>query len=91
VKHNYLQSLLKILDDQYNPLIYQENSWPENVKKDFITQLHKFMATLTEESQQNEGFTKLYIPKEDLTYTVQTSQDKDLIQRLENSLIIWYR
>lgn len=50
VKPNYLQTLLKLLDEQYNPQIYSDNSWPENVKKEFIAQLHKFMAALTEAS-----------------------------------------
>lgn len=49
------------------------------------------MAQLTEESQKQEGFTKLYIPKEDLSDLYQASQDKDLIQRLEHTLIYWIR
>lgn len=36
VKSNYIQTLLKMLDDYYNPKIYSDNSWPENVKKEFI-------------------------------------------------------
>jgi len=78
-----------MLDDYYNPLIYNDNSWPDNVKKEFIAQMHKLMASFTEASQ--EGYTKLYIPKEDLSNNVAASNDKDLLQRLEVILIAWYR
>lgn len=67
VKPNFIMTLLKQLDDVYNPKIYSDQSWPENVKKEFVGALHKFMATLTQASQQQEGYTKLYIPKEDLS------------------------
>lgn len=39
-----------MLDDYYNPKIYSDNSWPENVKKEFIAQMHKLMAAFTEAS-----------------------------------------
>jgi dynein heavy chain len=45
----------------------QDNSWPENAKKEFIAQLHKFNATVTEAAHLVEGLTELYIPKEDLS------------------------
>lgn len=91
MKLNHITTILKLLDDLYNPQIYQDSSWPENVKKEFIASLHKIMAAWTEISQQQEGFTKLYIPKEDLNDIVLASQDKDLISRLEPTLIQWYR
>jgi dynein heavy chain len=69
----------------------QDQSWPDNVKKEFLSQLHKFMATLTEHSHQQEGFTELYIPNEDLTNLSQAAHDKDLLQRLEATLLHWYR
>lgn len=30
-----------MMDDVYNPQIYADSTWPENVKKEFIAQLHK--------------------------------------------------
>lgn len=36
------------MDTKYNPPVYKDNSWPENVKKEFIKELQKFMAFLTE-------------------------------------------
>jgi dynein heavy chain, axonemal len=68
-----------------------DNSWPDNVKKEFLSQLHKFMATLTEYSHQSEGITELYIPNEDLSNMSAAAHDKDLLQRLEATLLHWYR
>ena len=62
------------------PSIMGEKTWPDNVKKEFLAQLHKFMTSITETCFQLEGYTELYIPKEDLSNT--DGQDKDLIQRL---------
>jgi len=45
------------------PSIMNEGSWPDNVKKEFLTQLHKFMISITEGCYQKEGYTELYIPK----------------------------
>lgn len=60
------------------------------------------MAQFTQASTMNDGYTKLYIPKEDLTGGKGTGlgknegqidraiyQDKDLIQRLESTVIYW--
>ncbi len=41
MQQNHIQSLLKMMDDTYNPQIYNDSTWPENVKKEFIAQLHK--------------------------------------------------
>jgi hypothetical protein len=53
------------------------------VKRDFLGQLHRFMASLTEMSFQAKGITVLYIPTEDLGHIDKAAKDKDLIQRLE--------
>ena len=73
------------------PSFMKDNSWPENVKKEFVAQLHAFMAQLTDASHQKEGFTELYIPNEDLSNLELAQQDKDLIQRLEATVIHWGR
>lgn len=71
------------------PNILEENSWPENVRKEFLAQLHKFMTSVTETCYQIQGYTELYIPKEDLSSS--DGQDKDLIQRLDSTIIQWKR
>ncbi len=50
----------------YIPSFMKDNSWPDNAKKEFLVQLHSFMASLTEIAFLQEGLTELYIPNEDL-------------------------
>ena len=80
IEKNHLKSLLSFMNNMFIPTIMSEKSWPDNVKKEFLAQLHKFMTSITEVCFQLEGYTELYIPKEDLSNT--DGQDKDLIQRL---------
>lgn len=49
------------------------------------------MATLTEESASMKGKTQLYIPEEHITDIEVAVRDKDLIQRLESTVIYWTR
>lgn len=48
-----------------SPLCLAERTWPATIKKEFSGQLHRFMASLTEESWEARGQTVLYIPPED--------------------------
>lgn len=68
-----------------------ENDWPDGVKKDFLAALHNFMQNLNEASMQAKGKTFLYIPNEDLNDVDIAAGDKDLIQRLETTVIFWTR
>lgn len=69
----------------------RDKTWPENAKKEFMGQLHRFMATLTEQAYALDGFTELYIPNESFSDIDKPNADKDLIQRLEATLIHWTR
>jgi nucleoside diphosphate kinase len=89
IEKNHLKSLVGFMNSTFIPTIMNEKSWPDNVKKEFLAQLHKFMTSITEVCFQLEGYTELYIPKEDLSNT--DGQDKDLIQRLETTIIQWNR
>ena len=89
IEKNHLKSLLSFMNNMFIPTIMNEKSWPDNVKKEFLAQLHKFMTSITEVCFQLEGYTELYIPREDLSNT--DGQDKDLIQRLETTIIQWNR
>jgi dynein heavy chain len=68
-----------------------ETEWPDGVKKDFLAALHNFMQTLNEASMQAKGKTFLYIPNEDLNDVDTAAMDKDLLQRLETTVIFWTR
>ena len=66
-------------------------SWPETIKKEFSGQLHRFMASLTETAWDARGKTTLYIPSEDLESVEAAAKQKDVVQRLESTLIHWTR
>ena len=86
-----LHSLLQTMSGLYVPAVLGNSSWPEAVRADFTAQLHKFMATLTETVYEARGKTILYIPQEDLGDTKLAAKQKDLVQRLESTIIHWTR
>ena len=85
-----LDSLLQMMNEAC-PKLLGENEWPENVKKEFVSNLHNFMAVITEASYTAKGMTNLYIPNEDLNDIDTAIKDKDLLQRLESIVIYWTR
>jgi dynein heavy chain len=86
-----LDDLLSKMSSEYLNKFLQDKSWPDGVRKDFTAGLHKFMAALTEASHISKGRTTLYIPQEDLSSIEVAAKDKDLIQRLEYTVIFWTR
>lgn len=86
-----LDDLLSKMNSDYLNKFLLDKSWPEGVRKDFTSGLHKFMAALTEASHIAKGRTTLYIPSEDLSDIEAAAKDKDLNQRLESTVIFWTR
>ena len=86
-----LDDLLSKMNSEFLPKLLNEKNWPEGVKKEFVAQLHKFMAGLTDASNASKGRTMLYFPHEDLSDPEAASKDKDLLQRLESTVIQWTR
>lgn len=86
-----LDDLLNKMNTDYLNQFLADRSWPEGIRKDFIGGLHKFMAALTEAAYMSRGKTQLYIPKEDLHDIDKALEDRELIQRLESTLIFWTR
>lgn len=91
IRDNVLESLLRLMQGVYAPSFLRNTTWPESFRKDFASQLHKFMASLTETTHSLRGSTVLYVPQEDLDDADRASKDKDLVQRLESALIHWTR
>lgn len=91
INNNPLDDLLNKMTTEYVPRLHGEQEWPEGVKKEFQANLNKFMAYLTEESAQMKGKTQLYIPEEHIVDIDVATKDKDLIQRLESTVIYWTR
>ena len=86
-----LEDLLEKMNSEYVKKLLQDNDWPDGVKKEFIANLHRFMAFLNETTHAARGQTYLYIPDEDLTDIEAAAKDKDLLQRLESTVIYWTR
>ena len=75
-----LDDLLGKMQREYCPKLLGENDWPDGVKKEFATNLHKFMCTLTEASHKRQGRTQLYIPiSEELHDIEAAAREKDQI------------
>ena len=91
IRGNLMDNLLRLMSDVYVPSVLSNKTWPDSVKKEFTGQLHKFMANLTESTYQVKGKTVLYIPQELLGSPRESAQEKDLVQRLESTLIHWTR
>ena len=90
VDGSLMDSLLRHMSSIYLPTFLASSSWPDSVKKDFTTALHRFMASLTEATHQAKGHTVLYLPDEPAP-THDSAADKDYVQRLESSVIHWTR
>lgn len=86
-----LEDLRDKMEGEHVKKLLQENEWPDGVKKEFIANLHRFMAFLHETTHAARGQTWLYIPDEDLTEPEAAAKDKDLLQRLESTVIYWTR
>jgi len=90
-----MDSLLRIMSGVFVPRVIANMSWPESVRKDFTGQLHRFMASLTETAYQARGKTVLYLPREGSVLEGNdvslAASDKDLVQRLESTVIHWTR
>ncbi|KAG2392323.1 hypothetical protein C9374_012575 [Naegleria lovaniensis] len=84
-----LGDFLSLMKNYFSPdLIECKTNWPESLQKDFLSQLHKFMAYLTETYHRSKGSTVLYVPIEEIDIENAKNQ-KDLVQRLEAALMHW--
>jgi len=95
-----MEALLRLMQGVYLPTFLSNGTWPDSIKKELSGQLHKFMASLTETTYALQGHTVLYLPDEDLQREdaraqreriEEAAKDKELVQRLESTLIHWTR
>eukprot|EP01138_Halocafeteria_seosinensis_P001392 gb/GECG01001428.1/.p1 GENE.gb/GECG01001428.1/~~gb/GECG01001428.1/.p1 ORF type:complete len:4689 (+),score=693.48 gb/GECG01001428.1/:1-14067(+) len=86
-----LESLHRAMHGVFVPSVVNTKTWPEGIKSEFIGQLHRFMASLTETTYHAQGKTVLYLPRETSELTDEAAQNKDLVQRLESTVIHWTR
>jgi len=86
---NVNKYLLDQMNEKYVPYILYQLKWPEGIKKELITNLHKFMISLSHTYYSEKKQIVLYIPKENFSDVEAVLKDKDLISRLETIMIEW--
>lgn len=88
-----MEPLLRLMGNVYLPQVAHSGSWPDAVRKDFLSYTHRFMSSLTEAVHEAQGRTVLYMPAEELNNVSanNAARDKHLIQRLETTLMYWTR
>ncbi|XP_006899240.1 PREDICTED: dynein heavy chain 2, axonemal [Elephantulus edwardii] len=92
VKGAYIPALLRLLSGIFVPQIFANTTWPESIRNHFASHLHRFLACLTDTRYKLEGHTVLYIPTEGMNMKPEVVvKDKELVQRLETSMIHWTR
>jgi dynein heavy chain len=92
MKYGALDGLAQIMNTLFSPLLSRNPSWPQSVQNEFASGMNRFMAVLNDESHKSKGHTVLYLPNEDLDGEVLAlAGSKDLVQRLEATLIHWTR
>jgi len=87
-----VDSLLRTMDNVYIPMMKESNNWPEAVRRDITGAAARFMASLVETAHQIRGKTVLYVPPDPIPSDIRVAMtDKDLVQRLEATVIHWTR
>jgi hypothetical protein len=73
--------------------IFNKRNFPfiSAIKNDFSSQLHRFLASLTDTTFKMENVTMLYIPKEGSDIPVEVAaKNKELVQRLESTFFLLF-
>ncbi|OAF69166.1 Axonemal beta dynein heavy chain 2 [Intoshia linei] len=102
-----ITSLLRLMNNVYAPTFHKNSVWPDSklknhhldrgdskdIKNAFASQLHKFMATLSDHRWKQVGKTVLYVPVEAEHLDEEKAVlDKELISRIESyGIIHWTR
>jgi dynein heavy chain, axonemal len=84
-------SLISLIKNLFLPDVRANKSWPITLKKDLTATLERFMTNMNDVSCSVSGKTILYIPQDDLENIKDCAADKELVQRLESSVIHWTR
>ena len=88
VSNRNLKSLLQLMSSVYVPMCTDNTSWPDSIHNEFLGQMHKFMASLTDTRWKSDGKTVLYIPLEGINVNPAiASKNKELVQRLESKAL----
>mmetsp|Transcript_30029 Transcript_30029/g.44242 ORF Transcript_30029/g.44242 Transcript_30029/m.44242 type:complete len:516 (+) Transcript_30029:179-1726(+) len=87
-------SVFKIMEKVFYPHIFSCGEWNESTKKELMFLYHRFMASLTESSNEAAGKTTLYLPvlnNDPPPDAESASLDREWVQQLEAIVIHWTR
>ena len=87
VDGNIDKYLLDKMKESLSDRIFNLN-WPEGIKNDLISNMHKFLIILNQSYFQELNKVVLYIPRENVSGS-EASKDKELVARLESIMIEW--
>ena len=87
VDGNIDKYLLDKMKESLSDRIFSLN-WPEGIKNDLISNMHKFLIILNQSYFQELNKVVLYIPRENISGS-EASKDKELVARLESIMIEW--
>lgn len=74
----------------FAPMFFSNTTWPDTVKTTLCSEMHSFLAKLTEAHYKMLGLTVIYIPYEGLDVDVLTAaEDKELVKRLDGVVVHW--
>ncbi|CAH0714647.1 unnamed protein product, partial [Brenthis ino] len=83
-------NMIHVLELMYAPYFFAITTWPDSVKSEFCSQLHTFLAKLTDMYYKMLGLTVLYIPREGQHLSFEkASTDRELVKRLEGVVVYW--
>ena len=86
ISTGHIQSLLRMMNGVYAPIFFDNQTWPDSIKNDFLAQLHRFLASLTDTRWKIDRKTVLYVPSEGLSMEIEdAAKNKELVQRLEST------
>ncbi|KAL5476031.1 hypothetical protein EMCRGX_G025933 [Ephydatia muelleri] len=92
VQGSHVDTLLRVMHGLYAPAFFSNSTWPDSLRNDFSSQLHRVMAHLTDAQHKTVGHTVLYIPDEGPSMDSPNAfKDKELVLRLEVVVIHWTR
>ena len=92
IKSPFLDSMLLKVEKLFAPTFFDSECWPDSIRNDFNSQLHRYLALVTDQKHRIDGKTVIYVPKEGLNLKEEVAaRDKEYVSRLENAMIHWTR
>lgn len=78
------------MENIYGPIFFNNSTWPDTVKTNLCSEMHAFLAKLTEVHYKMLGLTVIYIPNEGIGLDAVTAAlDKELVKRLDGVVVHW--